>query len=57
VDVGVGGVAVESQTMEASVMQDPLAPTPEDTMKDEIIEEQQHCNGEPGGTLRLLFCL
>lgn len=41
----VGGVAAESQTMEPSTMQDPLAP--DDPMKDEMIDEQ-HCNGEPG---------
>lgn len=41
--MSVGNVAVESQTMEGSAIQD----SGDDSMKDEIIDEQ-HCNGEPG---------
>ncbi|XP_054283006.1 longitudinals lacking protein, isoforms H/M/V-like isoform X2 [Macrosteles quadrilineatus] len=41
-NVSVGNVAVESQTMEGSAIQD----SGDDSMKDEIIDEQ-HCNGEP----------
>ncbi|XP_054283000.1 transcription factor GAGA-like isoform X1 [Macrosteles quadrilineatus] len=48
-NVSVGNVAVESQTMEGSAIQD----SGDDSMKDEIIDEQ-HCNGEPGSTKKLV---